>query len=145
MERRAIALARLASTGPEVACRVQIGGKSQPVEVIEQAGLEFGARSLAVVVLHAQEYLRAHACRQSPHVNGIDDVAQVERAGRRRRESRAPHDECCLQTRQASMNSVIATHAAMTASGQASSQGASAPTPVTTVSSTAVTRIGFSS
>src|SRR5262249_45242450 len=58
----------------------------EPLEILEDRALVLRAAPLPVVILDAQEHTAAARACDAPHVEGVDDVSQVEKAGRRRRE-----------------------------------------------------------
>ena len=64
-----------------------VGLEAKPHEVFENAGLVFRPAANAIVILHAQKYASARCARQTPHVDGIDDVTEVKVTGRGRRDS----------------------------------------------------------
>lgn len=63
---------------PQRLDRRRVGLETEPLEVVEDSGLEAIARAPAVVVLDAEQHSAAVAAGQSPHVDGVDQVSQVE-------------------------------------------------------------------
>ena len=51
------------------------------------ARFEFEPRSLPIVILDAQQHLAVAIARRAPDMQGVDDVAEVQIAGRRRRKA----------------------------------------------------------
>ena len=62
---------------------MDVGLEAEPVEVVEDRGLELGPRPIAVVVFDAQQDLTSSRPGLTPHVNGVHDVAEVEESGGR--------------------------------------------------------------
>jgi hypothetical protein len=62
--------------------------ESEPLKIFEQGGLELASASHAIVIFDPQEDPTAARAHDAPHIHGIDDVSEVEEAGRRRRETR---------------------------------------------------------
>ena len=88
IHRIALALPALARAGAKRGGRIPIGHESQPVEIVEQVALVRGTRALPIVVLDAQQHPPPERSGQAPDVDAIDDVPEVEMAGRRGREPR---------------------------------------------------------
>ena len=61
-----------------------VGHEAEPREILEDRALEFDARALPIVILDAQQHPAATIPRRSPDMQGVDDVAEVQIAGRRR-------------------------------------------------------------
>ena len=68
---------------PDKRVQTFIGLESQPGEILENARFEFGPAADAIVILHAQQHTAVHRARQTPHVDGIDDVTEVKVTRRR--------------------------------------------------------------
>ena len=64
--------------------------EAEPVEVVEQRVLVVSAASRAIVVLDPQQDVAAERPRDAPHMDRVDDVAEVQIPGRCRREAGAP-------------------------------------------------------
>lgn len=60
--------------------------EAEPGEVFENGGIEFGPAALAIVVLDAEQDLAVAIVGGLPDVEGVDDVSQMKKAGRGRRE-----------------------------------------------------------
>jgi hypothetical protein len=61
-----------------LAGRAQVGYQSQPGEVLEQRLLVFRPASAAVVILDPEQHPAIERARESPHPDGIHDVAKME-------------------------------------------------------------------
>ena len=61
--------------------------EAEPGEIFEDRALVFRPRALPIVILDAQQHLAVAIARGAPDVQGVDDVAEVQIAGRRRREA----------------------------------------------------------
>jgi hypothetical protein len=81
-----IALTRFAAARAERRGWIPIGHEAEPVEIVEQGGLEGPSRALAVVVLDAEQHVGPESSGQAPDVDGVDDMAEVQQSGRGRRE-----------------------------------------------------------
>ena len=64
-----------------------VGREPQPRQILEQRGLIFRAAALPIVILDAQQHLAVAGPGGVPHVDGVDDMAEVKEPGRRRREA----------------------------------------------------------
>ena len=82
LERRLIDRAALALTDRSV-----VGGKAEPVQILDDGPLVLRPAALPIVVLDAQQHAAACPAGDAPHVDGVDDVPEVEEPGRRGRES----------------------------------------------------------
>ena len=69
---------------PQKGMQTFIGLESKPSEVPENARFVFGPAADPIVILHAQQHTAVHRPRQAPHVDGVDDVAEVKMTGRGR-------------------------------------------------------------
>jgi hypothetical protein len=67
--------------------RIDIWTEAEPVKVIEDASLVFGAAPLTIVVFDPKQYAGSTVACQFPHVNRIQHVPEVQRPGRRRCEA----------------------------------------------------------
>lgn len=63
--------------------RIDVGSIPKPIEIVEDADLEFLARSNSIVILYPQKYSSTQDRRLSPHEFGIEYVTEVQPAGRR--------------------------------------------------------------
>ena len=61
--------------------------EAEPVEILENRRLVVGMRALAVVILNAQQDTAVAIVCRRPHLEGVDDVAEVQIAGGRRRKA----------------------------------------------------------
>ena len=68
---------------------VLVGVKAEPVEILEQRLLVLASRSLPIVILDAQHDGPVERARKTPHEDRVHHVAEMQIAGRRRREARA--------------------------------------------------------
>ena len=68
--------------------RRRVGDEPEPLEVIEDARLEFAPCPRLVVILDAQVDEAAERPRDAPDEDRVDEVSEMEMSGRRRRESR---------------------------------------------------------
>ena len=55
--------------------------EAEPGEILENCRLVLRSRTLAIVVLNAKQDPPIAVVRGLPHVEGIDDVAEVQKAG----------------------------------------------------------------
>jgi hypothetical protein len=60
-----------------------VGNKSKPGQVLEDRGLEFATAANPIVIFNPQPHASGERSSQSPHVDGVDDVPQVQIAGGR--------------------------------------------------------------
>ena len=67
---------------------INIGTIAEPVKIIEDADFEFLARANSIVILYPQKDASTKIRCLSPHECRIEDVAEVQPAGWRRRETR---------------------------------------------------------
>lgn len=63
---------------PQCLDRGLVGLEAEPFEVVEDGGLEVVAGTPAVVVFDAEQHPAVVAAGQSPHVDRVDQVSQVE-------------------------------------------------------------------
>jgi hypothetical protein len=68
-----------------------VGLEAEPFEILENRPLVLGPASLPIVILDPKQDLPAACLRNSPDLNGVDDVADMEETGRRWRESADHH------------------------------------------------------
>jgi hypothetical protein len=64
-------------TQSELAGLENVRLETQPIQIVEQCGLEVRPTPLTVVVLDAQQHPAAQRSRQAPHEDRTDDVSQV--------------------------------------------------------------------
>ncbi len=64
-----------------------VGNEAEPVEIFEQGALEPGSASNAIVVFDSEEHLSAQGPGDTPDVDRVHDVAEVQVPCRGRRES----------------------------------------------------------
>ena len=69
---------------------MDVGNKSQPVQIVQHPALDVAPGALAVVIFDAQQDSPAERARQSPDVDRVHDMPEVQRASRRRSEPRQP-------------------------------------------------------
>ena len=71
-----------------------IGEEPEPVEILDYGRFERRPAAMPIVILNAQQHAacRIAGARHPPDVNRVDDVAEVQVAGRRRRKARDEHD-----------------------------------------------------
>lgn len=71
--------------------------ESEPREIFEEGRFVFRATALPIVILDPQEDAAAARACDTPDDNGVDDMSEVEIAGRRRRKPRydAAHYDAC--------------------------------------------------
>jgi hypothetical protein len=91
MDRVAVALTGVAAAGAKGVRWIEVGRETQPVEIIENRALVFGPAPLAIVIFDAEQHARAMLARERPHKMGVQDVAEVEIAGRGRGEASECH------------------------------------------------------
>src|SRR5262249_46316910 len=84
-----------------LANRISIRDEPEPREILENRRLVRGADSLAIVILDPQEHRSVVTACHAPDVDGVDDVSEVEKAGRRRRVTGydGAHYEAAFRTR----------------------------------------------
>ena len=68
---------------PQKRMQTFIGLEPKPGEVLENARFVFRPAADPIVILHAQQHTAVHRARQTPHVDGIDDVTEVKVTRRR--------------------------------------------------------------
>ena len=61
--------------------------ETEPGEILEDRRLVFGLRSLAIVILDAQQHAPVAGVGDAPDMQGIDDMPKVQVAGGRRRKA----------------------------------------------------------
>ena len=74
------------AAGTQLVQRSLIGLEAQPGEVVEESGLILGTASTAVMVLEPEQHPTAQHPGHAPDVDGVGHMAQVQVAGRARRE-----------------------------------------------------------
>src|SRR5262249_33117643 len=79
LERRSIHVAAVALT--HEGCAPFVRDEAKPVEVFEQGRREFRTRSNTVVIFDPKQDPSAQRSRQTPRVDGVDDVPEVKIAG----------------------------------------------------------------
>ena len=57
--------------------------KTQPRQIVKDGGLEFRTAADSIMIFNAQQHAVTVLTRQSPHVDGVDDMPQVQVAGGR--------------------------------------------------------------
>ena len=67
---------------------MNVGSEPEPVQVVEDAALEFRPAALAVVIFDPEQHTSRHGVGDPPNPFGIENVTEMEPAGRRRREAR---------------------------------------------------------
>jgi hypothetical protein len=88
IDRVAIALTPVAAPCAKGIRGKNVGAVTKPVEVVEDSCFELRPRPGAIVVLDTKQHATARRSRTIPDVLGIEDVPEVQPAGRRRSESR---------------------------------------------------------
>jgi hypothetical protein len=78
-----VALASGAWPSPEVWCGVDVGHEPEPVQVVEDPGLEGRTAALTIVILYSQQDAPGHPPGNAPYSYGIEHVTQMEPARQR--------------------------------------------------------------
>src|SRR6185503_12432988 len=87
IDRAAIRLSIRRWPGSELRRRGLVGAQPQTVEVVQERKLVLGPAALPVVILDAEQDAAAEASGKAPDVDRVGEVAEVEAAGRGRREA----------------------------------------------------------
>ena len=62
--------------------------ESEPVQIVEQSGFILRAAADTIMIFDPEQHTSAKRARNTPRVNRVDDVSQVKKPSRRRREAR---------------------------------------------------------
>ena len=79
---------------------MNVGREGEPVQIVEDAALEFRPAPLAIVILDPQQHSSRQRACDPPDPLGVENVTEMEPAGRGRREPRErgrrqTPNECC--------------------------------------------------
>src|SRR5262245_4453488 len=69
-----------------------VGLEAEPFQILENRALVLRTAALPIVILDAQEDAASARLGDFPHVDGVDDVAQMKEAGGRRRKPTDDHE-----------------------------------------------------
>ena len=84
----AIALPSIAAARSKRVGREHVGTEAKPIEIVEDARLEFRPASDAIMIFNSKQHACSDLASCRPHGDCIDDVTEVEPSGGRRREAR---------------------------------------------------------
>jgi hypothetical protein len=65
----------------------RVGGEAEPLEVLEQGSFELGSGANPIVILDAEQDSTAEGTGDPPDMEGVEDMAEMQEAGGRRRET----------------------------------------------------------
>ena len=107
--------------------RAGVGAEAEPLEVLEQGGVELLPAPHAVVVLDPQQDVGPGRGRHAPHEDGVRDVAEMEVAGRRWGEPGRRHSVPSVSARSRSRVSSAAWRPSAAGRARAGRPGRAAP------------------